>query len=70
MSTEDSAALQTAATTEETDATTDQPTIVGPITEFDRYGEPTGEDYFACSECGLEAMFRSDLENHECGEVA
>lgn len=52
MSTKDSAGVQSTGTTR---------TIEGPIPEFDRYGEPTGYDYYVCSACGREAMRRRDL---------
>ncbi len=38
--------------------------IVGPLREFDRYGEPTGETFYRCTDCGREAMYRRDLD---CG---
>ena len=28
----------------------------GPFTEYDKYGEPTGERYVRCSECGVEVL--------------
>ena len=42
----------------------DSPTadrIDGPIAEFDRDGEATGHDYYRCTACGREAMYRADL---------
>jgi len=36
--------------------------VEGPIPEIDRYGEPTGYSYFACTLCGREAMYKSDLD--------
>ena len=28
----------------------------GPFTEYNKYGEPTGERYVRCSECGIEVL--------------
>jgi hypothetical protein len=54
MSTKKSAGLQDS-------GTTDEPTIEGPIPEFDKYGRYTGADYYRCAGCGTEAMRRRDL---------
>lgn len=32
------------------------PEWVGPFTEFDRYGEPTGARFVRCPECGVEVL--------------
>lgn len=40
--------------------------ITGPHCEYDRYGQPTGTTYYRCASCGLEAIRRSDLDDHDC----
>jgi hypothetical protein len=60
MPTQTSAGLQTSGTTAESD---DEPTIEGPIPEFDKYDDYTGYDYFRCTGCGVEAMRRRDLRD-------
>lgn len=42
--------------------------VVGPIPEFDRYGDPTGAEYYRCQACGREAMRERDLS--ECCPAA
>jgi hypothetical protein len=37
--------------------------VTGPHIEFDKQGDPTGETYFRCEDCGREAIHRSDLEH-------
>lgn len=34
----------------------DGPAWVGPFTEYDRYGEPTGARFVRCPECGVEVL--------------
>jgi len=34
----------------------DGPEWVGPFTEYDRYGEPTGARFVRCPECGVEVL--------------
>ena len=34
----------------------DSPDWVGPFTEYDRYGEPTGASYVRCPACGVEVL--------------
>ena len=34
----------------------DGPEWVGPFTEYDRYGEPTGHTFVRCPECGIEVL--------------
>lgn len=58
MSTNAMPGHQSPGTTAESD---DEPTIEGPISEFDKYGDYTGNDYFRCTGCGVEAMRRRDL---------
>jgi hypothetical protein len=35
---------------------TDGPEWVGPFTEFNQYGEPTGHTFVRCPECGVEVL--------------
>jgi hypothetical protein len=56
MISENGAGLQDSGTTAGGDGR-----IEGPIAEFDRYDEFTGEYYFRCTECRQEAMHRRDL---------
>jgi hypothetical protein len=35
---------------------TDGPEWVGPFTEYDRYGEPTGHTFVRCPECGVDVL--------------
>jgi hypothetical protein len=63
MSIKKSAGLQTSGTTDESD---DEARIEGPISEFDKYGDYTGYDYFRCTGCGVEAMRRRDLRDGGC----
>lgn len=53
-----SAGLQHSGTTAESD---DEPTIEGPIPEFDKHDHYTGTDYYRCTGCGIEATRRRDL---------
>jgi hypothetical protein len=34
----------------------DGPDWVGPFTEFNQYGEPTGHTFVRCPECGVEVL--------------
>jgi len=34
----------------------DSPEWEGPFTEFNQYGEPTGERFVRCPECGVEVL--------------
>lgn len=36
--------------------------------EYDEYGRFTGEFYWECA-CGFAAMYRRDVEAHDCREV-
>lgn len=63
MSMKTSAGLQTSGTTDESN---DEARIEGPIPEFNKYGNPTGYDYFRCTGCGVEAMRRRDLRDGGC----
>jgi hypothetical protein len=46
----------------------DAPSIEGPIYERDKYGHPTGQTYYRCSGCDIEAMREGDvLEHCRCG---
>jgi len=42
--------------------------LEGPLPEFNKYGNYTGEDYWRCGDCGAEAMRRKDLD--DCCEGA
>ncbi|WP_254824640.1 hypothetical protein [Haloglomus halophilum] len=35
--------------------------VTGPHLEFDRYGEPTGETFYRCADCGRESIHRRDV---------
>ena len=61
MSMIDSAAQERAATTDA------QPTITGPHTGLDKYGN-VDHHYYRCEDCGDEWVTSLD-HNHECGEV-
>jgi hypothetical protein len=37
--------------------------LEGPLPEFNKYGNYTGEDYYRCGRCGAEAIRRKDLDN-------
>lgn len=39
----------------------DDDRLEGPLPEFNKYGNYTGEDYYRCGDCGAEAMRRTDL---------
>ena len=60
MSIKTSTGLENSGTAAETD---DEPSIEGPIPEFDRFGDYTGHEYFRCTGCGVEAMRRRDLRD-------
>jgi len=49
-----------------TDESSDEPRINGPIPEVDKDGNPTGDDYFHCTTCGVEAIHRRDLRDGGC----
>jgi predicted nucleic acid-binding Zn finger protein len=34
----------------------DSPRWIGPHTEYDKYGEPTGAHYLVCSSCGVQVL--------------
>ena len=39
--------------------------------ELDKYGEYTGEDYYVCTGCGVDAMWPDAVEAHcRCGRTA
>ncbi len=63
MSMKTSAGLQSSGMTNESAG---EPTIEGPIPEFNKYGNPTGYDYFRCTGCVIEAMRRRDLCDGGC----
>ena len=63
MSIKTSTGLENSGTAAETD---DEPSIKGPIPEFDRFGDYTGHEYFRCTGCGVEAMRRRDLRDGGC----
>jgi len=47
----------------------DSGTIVRRI-EFNKYGEPTGHEYYECASCGIDAMRPQDVEAHcECDDL-
>lgn len=53
-----------ASATVETSSVDTEPT--SPHTEFDRYGVPTGTQYYRCDGCWTEAVRQCDLAEHEC----
>ncbi|MFC6975837.1 hypothetical protein ACFQL1_15995 [Halomicroarcula sp. GCM10025709] len=43
--------------------------IEGPIPEFDKFGQHTGEHFYRCTDCRAEAMRERDLADC-CGGAA
>lgn len=55
-------------TEDNSEQSTDQRRVTGPIQEVDTDGRPTGAAYYRCTVCGREAMRRQDLA--KCCPVA
>jgi len=47
---------ETSTETEHATVTESAARWMGPFTEYDRYGEPTGAEYVRCSGCGVEVL--------------
>jgi len=50
---------------------TDQTEWVGPLTEYDQYGQPTGARFVRCRDCGVEVLTygKEDVDHRpECSQ--